>query len=175
MKTEIRNEEAAPYAVGMPGPIVFMPADDGIEHDDEILARAAVIAHERLTRMGKIASPADATDMITAWIGYKEHEEFGLIWLDTQHRVIKCEALFRGTLDACSVYPREILKRAIQLNAAAVILAHNHPSGVTDPSAADKTITKTIKDALSFIGVRVLDHVIVAPGSRYSFAEKGII
>ncbi len=94
-------------------------------------------------------------------------------FLDTQHRIIRYESLFRGTLDSASVYPREVAKRALELHAGAVILAHNHPSGVAEPSDADRRITERLKDALALFDVRVLDHFVVGDGEVVSFAERG--
>jgi DNA repair protein RadC len=94
--------------------------------------------------------------------------------LDNQHRVIACDELFRGTIDGASVYPREVVKAALQYNAAALIMAHNHPSGISDPSQADRVITEKLKEALALIDVRVLDHFIVGE-NVYSFAEHGLL
>jgi DNA repair protein RadC len=104
-----------------------------------------------------------------------EHEVFACLFLDNRHRVIRFEELFRGTIDGASVHPREVVKRALALNAAALILAHNHPSGVAEPSAADKSITQRLRDSLALVDVRVLDHVVIGDGSGYSFAEAGYL
>ncbi len=98
-----------------------------------------------------------------------------VVFLDAQNRAIGTEELFRGTLTQTSVYPREIVKRALQRNAAAVVLAHNHPSGVAEPSVQDQALTRTISEALAMVDVKVLDHFIVAPGASLSFAERGLI
>jgi DNA repair protein RadC len=103
------------------------------------------------------------------------YEVFTLIYLDKRHRVIACQDLFRGTIDGASVYPREVVKEALKHNAAAVILAHNHPSGVAEPSQADEMITQRVKEALALVDIRVLDHVIVAGGDTTSFAERGLL
>jgi DNA repair protein RadC len=103
-----------------------------------------------------------------------EHEVFVCLFLDNQHRVIACDELFRGTIDGASVYPREVVKAALQYNAAALIMAHNHPSGISDPSQADRVITEKLKEALALIDVRVLDHFIVGE-NVYSFAEHGLL
>ena len=97
------------------------------------------------------------------------------MFLDNQHRVIQLDELFRGTIDGASVYPREVVKQALHHNAAAVIFAHNHPSGVTEPSQADKQITEKLKKALDLFDIRVLDHFIIGDGEPYSFAEHGLI
>jgi DNA repair protein RadC len=103
------------------------------------------------------------------------HEVFWVVYLDAQNRVIAAEELFRGTLTQTSVYPREVLKRALAHNAAALILAHNHPSGVAEPSLQDQALTRTLAEALALVDIKVLDHFIVAPGACMSFAERGLI
>jgi DNA repair protein RadC len=101
------------------------------------------------------------------------HEVFACIYLDNQHRVLAFDELFRGTIDGASVYPREVVKAALKRNAAALILAHNHPSGVAEPSAADRQLTRRLKDALALVDIRVLDHVVVGDGETVSLAERG--
>ena len=108
-------------------------------------------------------------------LAMKEHEVFGALFLDSQHRLIEFRELFRGTIDGCSVYVREVAKEALSLNAAAVIFTHNHPSGISEPSQADIRITERLKEALSLFDVRVLDHLIVSVESCVSFAERGIL
>jgi len=108
-------------------------------------------------------------------IGGREHEVFVVLFLDAQNRLIRLEELFRGTLTQTSVYPREVLKRALELNAAAVVLAHNHPSGAAEPSRADEFLTQTLKSALGLIDVRVLDHLVVTRSEAVSFAERGLL
>jgi DNA repair protein RadC len=109
-------------------------------------------------------------------LGHLEHEEFHALWLDTQNRVIAFDALFSGTLTQTSVYPREVVKAGLAQNAAAVILAHNHPSGLAAPSSADEQLTMELKSALAMVGIRVLDHFIIAGGARpLSFAESGLL
>ncbi len=103
-----------------------------------------------------------------------EHEVFAVLFMDNRHRVICFEKMFRGTIDGASVYPREVVKEALKYNAAAVIFAHNHPSGVAEPSHADEQITKRLKDALALVGVRVLDHFVVGD-EVVSFAERGLL
>ena len=105
----------------------------------------------------------------------REHEIFGALFLDSQHRLIEFKELFRGTIDGCSVYVREVAKEALSLNAAAIIFTHNHPSGVCEPSQADIQITKTLQEALSVFDVRVLDHFIVWVEEVVSFAERGLM
>lgn len=105
----------------------------------------------------------------------REREVFTCLYLDTQHRLLRCEDLFLGTLDGAAVYPREVVRSALKYGAASVICAHNHPSGVTTPSDSDRRITDRLKHALALIEIRLLDHIIVSPGSYYSFAERGML
>jgi DNA repair protein RadC len=104
-----------------------------------------------------------------------EHEVFCCLYLDKRHRLIQFEELFRGTIDGASVHPREIVKLALQRNSAAVIIAHNHPSGVAEPSQADEFITQRVKEALALVDIRLLDHIIVGDGACVSLAERGLI
>jgi DNA repair protein RadC len=108
-------------------------------------------------------------------LGSRNREIFTCLFLDSQHRVQRCEDLFFGTLDGAAVYPREVAVRALQYGAAAVIFAHNHPSGVAEPSSADRRITERLCAALALLDIRVLDHIIVGSGKEYSFAEEGLI
>ena len=103
------------------------------------------------------------------------HEGFCGVFLDNRHRVIALEELFRGTIDGASVHPREVVKRALAKNAAAVILAHNHPSGIAEPSQADELITRRLKEALALVDIRVLDHLVIGDGVCESFAERGLL
>ncbi len=122
-----------------------------------------------------IKSPNDTHDFLKARLGTLEHEAFCCIYLDNRHRVIAFAKLFRGTIDGTSVYPREVVKEALSHNAAAIILAHNHPSGVTEPSHADERITKRLKAACDLVDIRVLDHVIIGGGNTTSFASRGLL
>lgn len=122
-----------------------------------------------------LTSPGAVRDYLRLIIADLQHEVFVCLWLDAQHRVIGCEELFRGTLTQTSVYPREIVKAALKANAAAVIFAHNHPSGVAQPSQADELLTRNLKDALALVEVKVLDHFIVAGNQTLSFAERGLL
>ena len=101
--------------------------------------------------------------------------QFGVLFLDNRHRVLAFEELFRGTIDGASVHPREVVRRALQLNAAAVILSHNHPSGVAEPSQADRQITARLREALDLVGIRVLDHLVVGDGDCCSLADRGLL
>jgi DNA repair protein RadC len=119
--------------------------------------------------------PAKVKDYLRMQLAQRDHEVFAVLFLDAQNRLIRCEEMFRGTLTQTSVYPREVLKRALDLNAAAVILAHNHPSGLAEPSRADEFLTQTLKSALNLIDVRVLDHLVIGQGPVVSFAERGLL
>ena len=122
-----------------------------------------------------IKSPEDTHDFLKANLGNRPHEVFCCLFLDNRHRVLAFDEMFRGTIDGTSVYPREVVKRALELNAAAVILAHNHPSGVCEPSQADERITRRIKSALDLVDIRLLDHLVVGGNDSVSFASRGLI
>lgn len=137
------------------------------------LSRRAL--HEEMQRGDALNSPHVVRNYLQLLLAGRHQEVFVVLFLDTQHRVIASEELFQGTLGQASVYPREVVKRALANNAAAVIFAHNHPSGVAEPSAADERLTATLKQALALVEVRVLDHFIVAMGTTISFAERGLL
>ena len=120
-------------------------------------------------------SPARVKEYVSLQLGARGHEVFAVLFLDAQSRLIKLEEMFRGTLTQTSVYPRELVKRALEVGAAAVILAHNHPSGAAEPSRADEFLTQTLKSALALIDVRILDHLVVGRGAVISFAERGLL
>jgi len=122
-----------------------------------------------------LESPQIVRDLLQLLYAGRGHESFCVLFLDATHRLIVEEEVFRGTLTQTSVYPREIVKQALQLNAAAVILAHNHPSGVPEPSRADEFLTQSLKSALALIDIRVLDHFVVGGGKTTSFAERGLL
>ena len=130
---------------------------------------------ENLSTSSALTSPGAVRDYLRLALGGREYEVFVCIWLDAQHRVMKFEEPFRGTLTQTSVYPREIVKAALAANAAAVIFAHNHPSGVAQPSQADELLTRSLKEALALVDVKVLDHFIVAGAQAISFAERGLL
>jgi DNA repair protein RadC len=142
---------------------------------DEIMAGARSALSLRIRRGTVFDSPKATADYLTARLAQCEHEVFTLIYLDNRNRLIACRDLFRGTIDGASVHPREVVKEALRHNAAAVILAHNHPSGIAEPSHADELITTRLRDALALVDIRVLDHLIVAAGTTLSFAEKGYL
>jgi DNA repair protein RadC len=137
------------------------------------LARRAMA--QQLTEREVFGSPGAVKQYLQLHLAGKPHEVFAVLFLDAQNRLVAMEELFRGTLTQTSVYPREIVQRALHHHAAAVVLAHNHPSGTVQPSRADEALTQTLKAALALIDVRVLDHVIVAPGDALSMAEKGLL
>lgn len=137
------------------------------------LARRAV--GEQLSAREVFGSPDAVKQFLQLHLARVPHEVFAVMFLDAQNRLIEMEVMFRGTLTQTSVYPREIVKRALRHESAAVVLAHNHPSGTVQPSRADEALTATLKQALALVDVRVLDHVIVAPGNACSMAEKGLI
>ncbi len=121
-----------------------------------------------------LTSPRLASDYLLAQLRDRDHEVFCCLYLDTRHRLIAFEELFKGTIDGASVHPREVVKQALARRAAAVILAHNHPSGVAEPSRADEAITARLRDALALVDIRVVDHVIVGDGVCVSLAERGL-
>ncbi|MEE8482007.1 MAG: DNA repair protein RadC [Acidiferrobacterales bacterium] len=130
---------------------------------------------ENLKRGQALTSTADTRAFLSARLRDRPHETFCCLFLDTRHRVLAFEELFRGTLDGAAVYPREVVKQALAHNAAAVILAHNHPSGVAKPSRADEVLTQRLKAALALVDIRVLDHLVVGDGEITSFAECGLL
>jgi len=148
----------------------YSPAPDGV-----ILEAARSAVERKLKRGCTFNSPASARKLLPGLLGALEHEVFCVAFLDKRHRLIEFQEIFRGTIDGASVHPREIVKVALNLNAAALILCHNHPSGIATPSEADCLITKRSQEALSLIDVRIVDHCIVAGNDTYSFAERGEI
>jgi DNA repair protein RadC len=122
-----------------------------------------------------LSSPRATRDFLVAKLRDLEHEVFCCLYLDKRHRLIHFEELFRGTIDGASVHPREIVKLALQRNAAAIIIAHNHPSGIAEPSQADELITQRVKEALALVDIRLLDHIIVGDGVSVSLAERGLL
>lgn len=137
------------------------------------LARRAL--RERLDRGAALSSPQAVRDYLRLKLQGKPHEMFVAVFLDAQNRVLAVEELFRGTLTQTSVFPREIVKRALHFNAAAIIFAHNHPSGVAEPSRADEALTQTLKHTLALVDVKVLDHFVVGGDAAMSFAERGLL
>lgn len=128
-----------------------------------------------LQRDAVLGSPERVRQFLQLQLAGREHEVFVVLYLDAQNRLLRAEELFRGTLTQTSVYPREVVKQALRFNAAAVILAHNHPSGVAEPSRADELLTRALRDALAMVDVRVHDHLIVAGATAVSLAERGLL
>jgi DNA repair protein RadC len=144
--------------------------------DDEVIRMAiGIIDHRFGLKRASLNSPSLVRDYLRLTLTDKEHEVFACVFIDAQNRVIAVEELFRGTLTQTSVYPREVVKRALHQNCAAVILAHNHPSGVAEPSHADEMLTQCLKTALALVDVKVLDHFIIAADQSLSFAERGLL
>ncbi len=130
---------------------------------------------EQLNEQPALANPRDSGDFLRARLRHLPYEVFGCLYLDNRHRVLGFEELFRGTVDGASVHPREVVRACLAHNACAVILAHNHPSGVAEPSAADCAITRELRDALQLVGIRVLDHLVIGSGTPVSMAARGLI
>ena len=161
----VKNENDAVYTV-----------DRHPTSDDDVIAHALAILTGRMKQPGQtFACPGDVETYCQLKIGGLPHEVFVVLFLDVHNRVLAVEEMFRGTLTQTSVYPREVLIRALHHNAAAVVLAHNHPSGSVQPSRADETLTQALRSALALVDVRILDHVIVAPGLSLSMAERGLV
>ncbi|MDO9235742.1 MAG: DNA repair protein RadC [Aquabacterium sp.] len=137
------------------------------------MARRSLVGD--MTMQALLNSPQMVKDYLQMRLGSLPHEVFAVLFLDAQHKLIACEELFRGTLTQTSVYPREVIKRTLELNAASVILAHNHPSGLLEPSRADELLTQTLKSSLQLVDVRVLDHLVVSRYGALSFAERGLL
>jgi len=142
---------------------------------DQILDAARAILARGVRRGHALGSPRATREYLQLHLAPREHEIFAILFLDNRHRVIEFVPLFRGTIDGASVHPREVVKEALARNAAAVILAHNHPSGVAEPSAADELITTRLRDALALVDIRVLDHLVVTGDTVVSFAERGLL
>lgn len=138
------------------------------------LEMARRVMDEPLRQGDPLRSPADTRRFLASRLGTYPHEVFAGLFLDNRHRVIRYQELFRGTIDGASVYPREVVREALGCNAAAVIFAHNHPSGVAEPSQADIQLTQRLKDALGLVDIRVLDHMVVGHGEVISLAERGL-
>lgn len=153
------------------------PLNTTLEKENQIIAEAKQLLYKRMTnrKYDQFTSPGAVRDYLCLHLAERKHEILYCLFLDSQHRLLDGRELFRGTIDGCSVYPREVVKATLEINAAAVILAHNHPSGVAEPSAADRQITDRLKNALALVDVRVLDHFVVGDQDVISFAERGWI
>lgn len=179
-------EEAAPSLAGAvrqirakripPAPATAGDAGEFPEHERAVIEAALAILRARLQRPdGFITSPGAAREALLLHLGNREAECFAVMFLSAQHALIGFEEMFRGTLTQTNVYPREVVKAALRHNAAAVILAHNHPSGLAEPSEADKRLTENLRDALALVDVRTLDHFVIAGDRVASFAELGLL
>ena len=146
-----------------------------MNNEDKIIAQALSIASGRIAKGQAVTSTEAASNYLSLKIGSLEYEVFVILHLNNMHEVIECEELFRGTIDQAAVYPREVVKSALYKNTSAIILAHNHISGQTEPSQSDIQITERLVDALKLIDVRVIDHIIVSGGNSTSFAASGLI
>lgn len=140
---------------------------------DDILEAARQVIDQKMQRGAEFTLPAVVKKYLRAKLAGFEHEVFAVMFMDTRHRLIEYREMFHGTIDGASVYPREVVKEALRLNAVAVIVSHNHPSGNPEPSTADRAMTQRLREALGLVDVRVLDHVIVAGAATASFAERG--
>ena len=165
------RDTQAPYAVDKDGRYVFTEP----VKDTDVLALAAEILERRVLQGDVLSSPQDTKQYLSLRLGNLEQEVFACLFLNNRHQVISFDTLFYGTIDGTTVHPREVVKRALALNAAAVILAHNHPSGVAEPSRADEMLTMRLKDALAMVDIRVLDHIVVGGPVTVSFAERGLL
>ncbi len=166
---------------------VLLAADDNAILSERGVGRARLAMIRALPELARryfetslpmgeaIRSPADTEAFLLARMRHLGHELFCCLYLDNRHRVLRFDEMFRGTIDGTSVYPREVVKEALAINAAAVILAHNHPSGVAEPSQADERITRRLKSALELVDIRLLDHLIVGSGETTSLASRGLI
>ena len=164
---KINTEDAATYAAKLV---------ESTENDNEILAKAANILLCRVSEQQDCFTLPEITKLfLKTKLGPLEHEVFACLFQNNQHRLIEYQEMFRGTIDGANVYPREVAKEALRLNAAAMIVAHNHPSGITEASHADRSITDKLKQALGLFDIRVLDHFIIGDDEPYSFAEHGLI
>ena len=166
---QVRSEDAALYQHRAPGQMT----DAQARHEADILAEAEAILRKRWARLGALSDPRASADWLRVHCATMVAEVFGMILLDNKHRILSTRELFRGTIDGCSVTPREVVRAVIEANAAAVVLYHNHPSGNPEPSSADVALTQTLKQALDLIGVRVLDHLVIGE-SVTSLAQRGL-
>lgn len=151
-------------------------SDISVQNEDWIIQQAIVLLERRVFKAGpRLERPAAVRDYLRLKLVAEPNEIFVVVFMNSMHDVLAVEPMFHGTINATSVYPRVVLQRALQLNAAAVIFAHQHPSGTTEPSNADRVLTEQLKTALALIDVRVLDHFVIGQGAPYSFAESGLL
>ncbi len=151
-------------------------SDISVQNEDWIVQQAIALLERRVFKAGpRLERPAAVRDYLRLKLVAEPYEIFVVVFMNSMHDVLAVEPMFHGTINATSVYPRVVLQRALQLNAAAVIFAHQHPSGTTEPSNADRVLTEQLKTALALIDVRVLDHFVIGQGAPYSFAESGLL
>ena len=151
-------------------------SDISVQNEDWIVQQAIVLLERRVFKAGpRLERPAAVRDYLRLKLVAEPNEIFVVVFMNSMHDVLAVEPMFHGTINATSVYPRVVLQRALQLNAAAVIFAHQHPSGTTEPSNADRLLTEQLKTALALIDVRVLDHFVIGQGAPYSVAESGLL
>jgi DNA repair protein RadC len=143
--------------------------------EEEVIDAALHIMESKVANRELCTAVTDVKRYFQLRLGNRECEIFSVMFLDNQHKLIQTEDMFRGTIDGASVYPREVVKAALRCNAAAVIFSHNHPSGVAEPSHADRTITDRLVDALKLVDIRVLDHIVVSGTETVSFVERGML
>lgn len=172
------NEAAKVYDLPGKGEVDFQKTRR--ERDDRVIQEAIQILERRFREKhpdgdGKLTSPQRVADYLRLKYAELSYEVFSVTWLDSQHVVLQHEELFRGTLDSASVYPRELVRRAVELGAGVCLLSHNHPSGEVEPSQADRKITSRIVEVLGLIDVKVLDHLVVGSTGYTSFAERGLL
>lgn len=143
--------------------------------EKEIIRKAQALLRTRMLQSEVLSSPNATRSYLQMKLTPYDREVFAVVYMTSQHQVIRYEELFQGTIDGAAIYPRIVVKKALELNASAIIMAHNHPSGVAEPSSADRRITERITSALGLVDVRVLDHIICTVDASYSFAENGLI
>lgn len=164
-----------PAGIAPAMPHALYKVDGTLATHDEIRAAAMLVSLRDMGSAPMMNAPAATRAFLVARLRDMPREIFSVLLLDNRHRLIEYKELFHGTIDGCSVHPRDVVREALRANAAAVIFAHNHPSGVADASQADELITRRLKDALALVDVRVLDHFIVGAGTVLSFAERGLL
>lgn len=189
MRVEVRQKDIAPYAAWIPHTNQQDPAPyraEGVKQlaevgadqtmlDDATIRHALYILERRIYGSNVFQTPESVKSYLKLKAANLEHEVFAVLFIDSQNRLLKFEEMFRGTVSQTSVYPREVVKEALKLNASAVIFSHNHPSGDPTPSRADEHLTQTLKAALALVDVRVIDHIITGGSNAVSMAEKGML
>jgi len=145
------------------------------EEKESVVTLALAVLAERHRARRALSGPEDTRAYLQLRLAHAKHEVFGCLFLDNRHRILALEELFRGTIDGASVHPRVVVQRALEVNAAAPVVFPNHPSGVAEPSRSDEALTRRLRDALSLVDVRLLDHFVVAAGESVSFAQRGLL